>query len=528
MANYKIENLSFSYNQCEEKALDGIDLEINDGDFVVIAGKSGCGKSTLLRLMKHLIAPAGKRDGKILYDGIDVNETSQEKLVGEIAFVFQNVDNQIITDTVEREMMFTPMCMGMDEKQAFVKVAESAAYFGIDNYFDSKTDTLSGGRKQILNLASAMVMQAKVLILDEPLSQLDPIAKAEFISHIERLNKENGVTVIMSEHSFDDIYRLADKICIMESGKVKIFSKTQDAAKQLLEMSMTDFLPQSAVFSSKLNCGDLAFTVRDAKRQLQNKEVKVNRPAQEPINAQDAVTCKNLTFAYEKGKYIIKSLNTSFKKGKTTCIVGSNASGKTTLLRLIAKEIKQQNGKIKCSARTCLLSQNAYYSFLHDELGKDIEETLKRFNLNKDDFDNIIKEYPFFEPIKKLWKQNPLDLSGGEAAKAAMLKTILTGAEILLLDEPTKGLDNNAKKEFLEIIKSLNNKGITVIMVTHDMDFCSKCADECKMMFRGQFVSEGQVYDFMNKNMFYTTPVCSITSELQIPALSVDEIEVEQ
>ena len=220
MAHYSVENLSFSYPTSGKETLKNINLTIQQGDYVVLCGQSGSGKTTLLRHLKPVLTPHGKRTGQILFDGKPLETLSGYDQASKIGFVMQNPDDQIVTDKVWHELAFGLESLGVDQKTIRLRVAEMASYFGIQSWFHREVSTLSGGQKQLLNLASIMAMQPEVLILDEPTSQLDPIAASDFLNTVRKINIELGTTILITEHRLEDVYHSADRVIVMENGAV--------------------------------------------------------------------------------------------------------------------------------------------------------------------------------------------------------------------------------------------------------------------------------------------------------------------
>ncbi|MBQ7895324.1 MAG: ABC transporter ATP-binding protein, partial [Oscillospiraceae bacterium] len=220
MAHFHIKNLSFSYPVTNKECLSSVNLSIEKGDYVVLCGKSGSGKTTLLRHLKTVLCPVGKRSGEILFEGTPLEQVSLRDQSAKIGYVMQNPDDQIVTDKVWHELAFGLESLGCDQKTMRLRVAEMASYFGIADWFHRNVSELSGGQKQLLNLASIMAMQPEVLILDEPTSQLDPIAASDFLNTVKKINRELGTTIIITEHRLEDIYYAADKVIVMEKGKV--------------------------------------------------------------------------------------------------------------------------------------------------------------------------------------------------------------------------------------------------------------------------------------------------------------------
>lgn len=525
MVSFEIKNLSFSYPLGEGKALDNINLKIEKGEFAVICGKSGCGKTTLLRHLKPAITPHGKREGEIFFEGREINSLSQREAVSKIGYVMQSPENQIVTDKVWHELSFGLESLGEEPRRIRLKVAEMASFFGIQQWFSKGVEELSGGQKQLLNLASIMAMQPQVIILDEPTSQLDPIAATDFLAAVKKINSALGVTVIISEHRLEEVIPLADKVIVMNEGRS--FSCSPCEAYSVLKKMgnpMAEAMPAPVQIAAGISehseikgCEDkLPLTVRDGRIFL-SEYMKDKIPAEKeeeekilPKNLPDAIKVHDLWFRYEKkGADIIKDLNFSVKKGTFHAVLGGNGAGKTTLLSLISGNLKAYRGKITLGEKgdklkIALLPQNPQTLFVKKTLLEDIEEGIDA-KMSREEKEKTAREAAQRVHLQNLLSRHPYDLSGGEQQRAALAKVLLTKPDILLLDEPTKGLDCCFKKELAEIIKELNFQGVTVIAVSHDIEFCAEYADFCTLLFCGEAVSTAGAREFFTGNNFYTT-----------------------
>lgn len=525
MVSFEIKNLSFSYPLGEVKALDNINLKIEKGEFAVICGKSGCGKTTLLRHLKPAITPHGKREGEIFFEGREINSLSQREAVSKIGYVMQSPENQIVTDKVWHELSFGLESLGEEPRRIRLKVAEMASFFGIQQWFSKGVEELSGGQKQLLNLASIMAMQPQVIILDEPTSQLDPIAAADFLAAVKKINSALGVTVIISEHRLEEVIPLADKVIVMDEGRS--FSCSPCEAYSVLKKMgnpMAEAMPAPVQIAAGISEHSeikgyedkLPLTVRDGRIFL-SEYMKDKIPAEKeeeekipPKNFPDAIKVHDLWFRYEKkGADIIKDLNFSVKKGTFHAVLGGNGAGKTTLLSLISGNLKAYRGKITLGEKgdklkIALLPQNPQTLFVKKTLLEDIEEGID-VKMSREEKEKTAREAAQRVHLQNLLSRHPYDLSGGEQQRAALAKVLLTKPDILLLDEPTKGLDCCFKKEFAEIIKELNFQGVTVIAVSHDIEFCAEYADFCTLLFCGEAVSTAVAREFFTGNSFYTT-----------------------
>lgn len=533
----RVDGLKFSYPNQLKKALNNINFSIDEGDFVLICGESGCGKSTLLRHLKPELSPHGQVSGDIYYYSQKINDYSSKQLASEIGYVLQNPDSQIVTDKVWHELAFGLENMGLDTQSIRLRVAEMASFFGIQGWFRKNVNDLSGGQKQLLNLASIMAMQPKILILDEPTSQLDPIAAKDFIDTLVRINKELSTTIIMTEHNLEDIYSVCDKVIVMEDGKV-ICNDTNYKVADILSgdknHKMFKSLPTPSKIYNQLNgylegANKSPLTVKDCRQWLNDSmdEVTITKldDTETEINIDEkdreiAIELKDVYFQYNKiSEPTIRDLSFKVYKGEIYSILGGNGTGKSTTLSLVARQRKPQRGKIfinniemkKYNNKSlyennlALLPQNPQSLFVFETVREDLEEVLILQNKDREYIDKEVKRVSKLLDIEHLLEHHPYDLSGGELQRAGMAKVMLLNPKIILLDEPTKGLDAYCKEEIGKMLMKLRDMGVTIVVVSHDIEFSARYSDRCAMFFDGSIVSEGTPKEFFLGNNFYTT-----------------------
>lgn len=571
MALFEINKLTFSYPEAKEEALKQIDLTIESGDFVVICGKSGCGKSTLLRHFKTTMTPYGTRSGEILYQGRKLEEVPIRRQAGEIGYVMQSPDNQVVTDKVWHELAFGIENLGYDQQTIRLRVAEVASYFGIQNWFSKNIEELSGGQKQLLNLASVMAMQPKVLVLDEPTSQLDPIAAGEFLSTIRKINLELGTTVIIIEHRLEEVFPMADKVLVLEQGKVLLYNEPRKVGQALVGNDLYLAMPSpvqiydgtgqkgicpltvcegrnwmSEYFGEKCGSGqettakendsdiEMEYT-NHTKAEKHGKFVGMDSKKTEYV-----IQAKDVWFRYEKeSPDVVKDLFLHVKKGELFCILGGNGTGKSTTLSLISGVRKPYRGKIYLKGKNIkdikdkelfcglvgVLPQNPQSLFVSNTVREDLQEMLMDMrHLGKEECERRMKQVIEDTEIGHLLEMHPYDLSGGEQQRAALAKVLLLEPEILMLDEPTKGLDGFYKQKLSEIFRRLKDRGVTILMVSHDIEFCASYADKCAMFFDGSIVTEQSAREFFIGNSFYTTAANRMARHLYPNAVTVKDV----
>ncbi len=507
----KIKNLIFSYPNSEKTALNDINLTINQGEFVTICGKSGCGKSTLLRHLKPILTPHGKTSGEIYFDGKSIYDFSDREQAENIGFVMQNPDNQIVTDKVWHELVFGLESLGINSAEIRSKAAEMASFFGIQNWFYENVANLSGGQKQILNLASVMVMNPTLLLLDEPSSQLDPISAHDFFTMLERINTELGVTIILSEHNLSEVFPLSDKVVVMENGKITAENTPYKIGEELKQNSMFAALPTPTkiYYSLGNNSGNCPITIRDGHKWLEKQQINEHfefKAEKNRINTKPILELKDVWFRYEKNSDdILKGLSFKVHENEFYAIVGGNGVGKSTALSVISKINKPYRGKvfINNDTKVAVMPQNPQSLFLKKSVLEELYDAV--FDVEKEKRKNEIEYVIKLCELDNLLENHPYDLSGGEQQRVALAKMLLRKPDLLVLDEPTKGLDACFKRKLATILKSLQKNGMTVLMVTHDIEFCAEYADICAMFFDGKIVSEAPPRKFFAENNFYTT-----------------------
>ncbi len=541
MEHFKIENLTFSYpTSNDKKSLDNVSLKIEKGEYIVLCGKSGSGKTTLLRHLKSVLTSHGKRSGEIYFNGVSLKDVDNRQQSSKIGYVMQNPDDQIVTDKVWHELAFGLESLGCDQKTMRSRVAEMACYFGIQDWFHRDVAVLSGGQKQLLNLASIMAMQPEVLILDEPTSQLDPIAASDFLNTVRKINIELGTTIIITEHRLEDIFPYADRAIVMDSGKIIADDIPRNIARILYEQNNPMFTAMPTpvrVFYNANGNGDCPLTVREGRTWL-NKEFETEpeikeipyRNIEEDIET-PALSLKELWFRYEKDTPdILRGVNLEIPSGSIFAIVGGNGAGKSTTLKAICGICKPYRGKIKVFGKAVnkfksgelfkncisMLPQDPKSLFVKNKVIDDLAEMIKD--------KNKITEIAETCQITELMNNHPYDLSGGEQQRVALAKVLLTEPKILLLDEPTKGMDSFFKETFASILQKLKEQDITILMVSHDVEFCAKYADRVSMFFDGQVLTTDTPQKFFGSNSFYTTAANRMSKHIFTNAVTAENV----
>ena len=538
MAHFQIQNLSFSYPDGHRDSLKDISFSIEKGEYVVLCGKSGSGKTTLLKHLKSALTPYGSRSGQILFNGTLLTDLPQQMQAAKIGYVMQNPDDQIVTDKVWHELAFGLESLGCDQTTMRARVAEMACYFGIQDWFHREVCNLSGGQKQLLNLASIMAMQPEVLILDEPTSQLDPIAASDFLNTVRKINIELGTTVIITEHRMEDIFPYADRAIVMDGGRV-IADDTPRNIGQLLwqqKNHMFAAMPTPVrVFYGANGQGNCPLTVREGRNWLSNcfpdgKPIPVlPNEAPSPVG-ESALSLKELWFRYEKDSPdILRGVTAEVPVGSLFAIVGGNGAGKSTTLKAICGINKPYRGKLKIFGKPVSHYKSdlfrGWVSMLPQDPRSLFVKATVREELNEMTRDAAkIGEIAALCEITHLLDSHPYDLSGGEQQRAALAKVLLTDPKLLLLDEPTKGIDSFFKEKLAAILYRLKDQGITIVMVSHDVEFCASYADRVAMFFDGQILTVDTPRRFFGSNSFYTTAANRMSRHVFTNAVTAEDV----
>ncbi|MCI5623338.1 ABC transporter ATP-binding protein [Anaerostipes sp.] len=501
---YQIKNLSFRYALAKENSIREVSLNIEEGTMVLIAGPSGCGKTTLLRHLKKELMPKGKRKGEVFYKGKPLEQLKPEESVGEIGYLFQDPSSQMVMDTVWHEIAFGLENLGMHYQQMKRTVAEIVNYFDLQEIYNSRTDELSGGQKQMVNLAALTAMHPRVLVLDEPTAQLDPIGRKNFLEMVEKLQKEFQMTIIMAAHNLEDVMEMADQCIFMKDGRVF----TQGTAKAVIEdlihkkSAMVQYLPQMIRLAGKFHI-EPTFSMMKMRNAIQDCSYDVL--VKEKQGNGIAMEIAHLYAGYGKDS-VLNNLSLKIKNQEIFAVAGANGSGKSTLLKCIAGQMSY-DGKVKCKKRIVYLPQDPTVVFVKERLIDDLKEIGEG---QEERMDKLLEN----SGLKEKLQSHPYDLSGGQRQMAALIKVLLGNPEILLLDEPTKGMDRQHVRRFGHFLFELQEEGVTILCVTHDLEFCAEFADRIGMMFNGKIESVDVPEKFFQENYFYTTASAKITRDM--------------
>lgn len=465
MPAIEVRNLSFAYPGADAAVLERLDWSVPQGAFALLVGGTGSGKSTLLSLLKPEIAPAGERTGDARVLGENVADMDVRASAERVGYVFQDPENQIVCETVWHEMAFGLENRGVSRDEMRRRVAETSYFFGLEDWLHRDTDTLSGGRKQLLSLAAVLALRPRVLLLDEPTSQLDPVAEKNFLHALFRVNRELGCTVVVATHQPRPMLEYATCAYRIEGGRVR------------------DVVDLTSLGSRE---GLLA--------------LDSCRPAQGAATGA-AAAIREGWFRYDRtGGWVLRGLDVTFSSGAVHAVVGGNGCGKSTMLSVLAKTAKLQRGRmVRGMASAALLPQNPKALLVAETVRDELMEWASACGYDE----AAAQEQTARLGLAGLETRHPYDLSGGQRQLLALAKLLLIGPELLLLDEPTKGLDLASRCIIARVLRDHANAGGTVIMATHDLDFAEQVSDDVAMMFDGEIACMEPPADFFADNVFY-------------------------
>ena len=540
MQTFTITDLSFTYPTESVPVLQNVSLSIEAGSFTVLCGRSGCGKSTLLRQLKPILQPHGTQTGTILFEGKSLSSLSQREQSARIGFVLQNLDAQLVTDKVWHELAFGLESLGLSTPVIRRRVAEIASFFGIQNWFYKPVSELSGGQKQLVNLASVMALEPSVLLLDEPTSQLDPIAVTDFLSTLGRINRELGTTIILSEHRLEDALALSTNVVFLERGRILDTGTASEVGSRLKAAGSDMFSAMPVpmrIYAGVPNDLPCPVTVAQGRQWLEafsETHPLCTVPPAAPSEKREgpaAVELDEAFFRYDKqSPDVVKALTLRAYPGELLAILGGNGTGKSTTMGLISGIHRAYRGKVsvlgtapqEVSGKIALLPQDPQTLFVKNTVIEDLLSVLD--DAPRDRRKALALEKARLCELMELLERHPYDLSGGEQQRAALCKVLLREPEVLLLDEPTKGLDAEFKRVFARIIRRLCARGVCVIMVSHDAEFCASYASRCAMFFDGAIVAEGTPREFFSSGSFYTTSASRMARGLLPGAITPEDV----
>lgn len=571
MTTLSFKDFSFSYPETSTNALTSITGEFTRGSFTAVIGASGSGKTTLLRHLKPALTPRGTMSGAVTCDDVAVDALSAYDAAFKIGYVMQNSDDQIVTDKVWHELAYGLENAGTDPAVMRVRVAEMADYFGIESWFHADVTTLSGGQKQLLNLASIMACQPEVLVLDEPTSQLDPIAAADFLATVHRINRELGTTVIMTEHRLENVLPVADGVWVLDAGKLIARTSPRALGDVLAAQAPALFeaipAPMRIFYGTRSDVGaegnsrehvgrEVApLTVREGRTWIEaafELESQGRPSVQEDLarlekeqsivakadQARPVVEMKEVHFRYTKdAPDVLRGTDVSIAPGQFYTLLGGNGAGKSTFLRVMCGLEKPYAGRVlikgkplakmsvseRYTRNLALLPQDPTTLFVHKTVAEELAD-MRRRDEPEAEFTQRVDALCARLGLEGLDDRHPFDLSGGQQQRLGLAMVLLTQPSILALDEPTKGLDPAAKHELGELLTGLVAEGLSLVVVSHDVEFCARWADTVGLFFDGGVVAQTSPRQLFSANGFYTTAANRMCRSVFETAITAEEV----
>lgn len=535
MAYIDIKDLSYWYPEEEIERVSNVNLQINEGEILFLIGKSGSGKSTLGKIISGAIPNfyGGKLKGNIFVKNKTLRDINYTERAKAITMVFQDPERQLVMNTVHREIAFGLENVGIEGNQIKRRVWEAIQFTGITELAYRNINTLSGGQKQKVAIAAAISYLPECIIFDEPTSQLDPSSAEEVLDLIKKINEELGVTVVLIEQRIDRCFDLADRIALLEEGTIKFHGCRKEFYEFSRNNKIEEFLPTYLRLASHMNMHAVPKDLKEMRKELKNYSFNFIKPTSEDKKvSEECIQIRNLNQSYNEMK-VLKDINLNVREGEFIGILGANGAGKSTLLRTITG-LNKYEGSIKLlgnevkrlklndiSKIAAYVSQNPNDYISKDTVYEEVKFTLENHGI--DDYsaiDDVLKQLDIY----KLKDKNPRDISGGERQRVAIASMLITKPKVLLLDEPTRGLDISIKNELGFMLRELNRAGTTIILVTHDIEFASSFCSKFMLLFNGEIAAEGSREKILVDGIFYTTVINKLFRPFDNEIFTIDQI----
>lgn len=541
-----VQDLSFAYPDQTAKVLDHINLTINLGDFLLIAGNTGSGKTTLLNHFKKELTPLGNRQGHITIDGTPIDDLSKLQSAQTVGYVAQDPQVQPVMSKVIDELAFPLENIGCPSDEIERRITELSNFLGLDQSLNREINQLSGGQLQLVNLASVLILRPKLILLDEPTSQLDPLIAQNFLNVLSRVQRELGITIVLTEHRLSTISGLANRMILLQHQTITFDGSPTDGIKEMFKDDrLTYFIPSipKLFLANQITSNPLPISVAQGQAAIQAANLKFIPTAKAPVHQsnnehQPLLTAKNISFTFDGTRNVIDHLDLTVNRGDWLAIIGKNGSGKSTLLSLLIGLTTPQHGKIRFEQqvvwkirtadrikRISFLSQTPSLQFTANSVRQELEVQANQLKLP--DPAQQIKQLVAKFHLEKILNQNPFDISGGQQQLLGLAIALMAKPDLLVLDEATKGLDPYTKVMVGNTLKEAQQNCVTIIMASHDMEFCAAFADHCTFMFDGHLNTLLPTTAFFANNFFFTTPINRIVRDQVPDALLVDDLTLE-
>lgn len=514
MAKIEINNLTYYYPESKKPSLCDINLSIASGEFVVLVGSSGSGKSTLLRTISGLVPSfyQGKLEGHVYIDNDRVDQLTRREIAKKVALLFQEPEHQIVKSKVVNEIAFSMENIGVKPKVMRRRVAEVSTALNLVSELEKNVNNLSGGTKQKVVLASVLALQPEILLLDEPISQLDPIASQDILNIVRHLNEDLGMTVIMAEHRLENILSWADKVVALDNGEVLFAGKPREYARWANSNAYRLIPPLSRLFV-EAKFSNIPLNIKEARKEIEPLDFVFNEVGNSKLTTtinEPILTIKDLSYKYNKANVAVNNASLKLGKGEWTSIIGHNGAGKSTLLKLICGILKPESGQVLLngqdihdSSHNSNLTKVGYVPQNPDDFlylpTVEEEVTYNLGNVDEDKLVNLLKTLG----LDEYRHHNPQDLSFGQKQRVVLASVLIREPQVICLDEPTRGLDYIFKSQLANILQGLKKKGTTLIIVSNDIEFMAEFSDTIIVMFQGEVVGYGDKKELLTDSSFY-------------------------
>ena len=532
----EIKDLSYTYRLTEKEVLKDINLEVRRGEVVGIVGPTGAGKTTLCMTINGLIPHSitgGKLEGEVKVLGMNTKEHTLPEIARKVGMVFQDPESQIFGLTVLEDVVFLPENLGLPEEEIERRLKWALNAVRLSGYEERFPYQLSGGEKQRLAIASLLSGLPEILILDEPTSELDPIGKMEVFDVLERLKKEMKITLIIVEHNTEQLSRICDRIIVLDKGQIvlagnpkEVFSEVRFLQKIGVRPPQTAELGELLKNTEYFKEYDHPLTVEDAVQRLlrifqkrkQKKAPATLNPSQgqKPGNGEAVIEAENLWYIYEsesgERKIALKNINLRIRKGDFVALIGHNGSGKTTLAKNFVGLLRPTKGKVLIYGKDAStmsvkdIARKIGYCFQnpdHQIFSKTVKEEImfgpKNLGFSEDQIEQIVKKVLKIVGLEGYEDEDPFFLGKGERQKIAVASILAMNPEVLIVDEPTTGMDWKTSISMMRLLKNLNEMGHTIIFITHDMDIVAEYAKRIIVLKEGEILIDGPTREVFTK-----------------------------